>query len=150
MPSAALRGRECRIGCPNREHQAGLGFPPGQDGQLSACRPFFAESRTPVPPVRSITDRVSALVRLRRAACAIEMIPIANETIRQMVEKYDMRLPALKKLRNFTEHYDDYILKQGRDRTIDPETIRSGILTKYISTENINWIEYVTAVPTLT
>ena len=56
-------------------------------------------------------NRDSALVRLSWAACAIEMIPIANEAIRQTVEKYDKRFPALKKLRNFTEHYDDYILK---------------------------------------
>ena len=73
----------------------------------------------------------------------LKSIPIANETIRQAVEKYDKRLPALKELRNITEHYDDYLLKQGRDRTIVLESIRSGILTKYISTENIKWMEYV-------
>ena len=78
------------------------------------------------------------LVRLRRAACAIRKMPVAREAMQQAIKEYDKRLPALKDLRNITEHYDDYLLKQGRIANAD----RAGLLTKIMSPESIDWMGY--------
>lgn len=83
-----------------------------------------------------------ALARLRRAACAIEMIPIAKGTIREAIKKYDKRLPDLMKLRNISEHYDAYLLKQGKDKTIDRDIIRSSLLTKCRLNATFEWMGY--------
>ena len=83
-----------------------------------------------------------ALFRLRRAACAIKRILIARATIQQAIENYDKRLPDLKKLRNISEHYDAYLLKQGKDDTIDRETIRSSFLTKCRLNATFEWMGY--------
>ena len=83
-----------------------------------------------------------ALFRLRRAACAIKSIPIAREAIQQVIENYDKRLPDLKKLRNISEHYDAYLLKEGEDGTIDKEAIRASFLTKCRLNATIEWMGY--------
>ena len=79
------------------------------------------------------------LVRLKRAACAIKKeVPVAREAMQQAIKEYDKRLPALKDLRDITEHYDDYLLKQGRISNVD----RSKLLTKIMSPESIDWMGY--------
>ena len=87
------------------------------------------------------------LVRLKRAACAIREVPVAREAMQQVIKEYDRRLPALKNLRDITEHYDDYLLEQGRISKADrsgllARTIRSGLLTKIMSPESIDWMGY--------
>ncbi len=87
------------------------------------------------------------LVRLKRAACAIRKIPCAREAMQQAIKEYDKRLPALKNLRDITEHYDAYLLKKGQISRADREgllakTIREGLLTKTMSPESVDWMGY--------
>ncbi len=87
-----------------------------------------------------------ALVRLRRAACAIRKVPVAREAMQQAIKEYSDRLLALKNLRNITEHYDDYLLERERIYKADQsdpraKTIRSGLLTKTMSQESIEWMK---------
>ena len=58
------------------------------------------------------------------------------------MEKYDKRLSGLKQLRNITEHYDDYLLKNGREKILDLKTIRSGYMTKCVSYDSVEWMEF--------
>ena len=67
--------------------------------------------------------------------------------MQQAIKEYDKRLPALKDLRDITEHYDAYLLKKGQisraDRTgLLAKTIREGLLTKTMSPESVDWMKY--------
>ena len=83
-----------------------------------------------------------ALTRLRRAAGVINLFPYTESNLSQAMAKYDERLLGLKQWRNITEHYDDYLLNIGRDKKLDPKTIRSGYMTKCMSYDSVEWMGF--------
>ena len=111
--------------------------------QISRIR----EKRADVEPfvMRRFVDLeflVVALTRLRRAANVINLFPYTETKLSQAMEKYDKRLSGLKQLRNITEHYDDYLLKKCRNKKIDLKAIRSGYMTKCISYDSVEWMDF--------
>ena len=107
--------------------------------QISRVRQKVSDSdQFVMRPFADLEFLLVTLVRLKRAACAIREVPVAREAMQQAIKEYDKRLPALKDLRNITEHYDDYLLEQGRISKVD----RSGLLTKTMSPESIDWMGY--------
>ena len=111
--------------------------------QISRVR----EERADVEPfvMRPFVDLeflLVALTRLRRAANVINLFPYTETKLSQAMEKYDKRLSGLKQLRNITEHYDDYLLKKGKDKNIDLKTIRSGLMTKCMSYDSVEWMDF--------
>ena len=111
--------------------------------QISRVR----EERVDVEPfvMRPFVDLeflLVALTRLRRAANVINLFPYTETKLSQAIEKFDKRLSGLKQLRNITEHYDEYLLKIDRGKNIDLKTIRSGYMTKCMSYDSVEWMDF--------
>ena len=55
-----------------------------------------------------------ALNRLRRAAALAATVPSAADDLNRALADFDRAVPALGKLRDTGEHFDDYTLNRGR------------------------------------
>lgn len=56
-----------------------------------------------------------ALTRLRRAVTRAAKIASLQSDLDEYVDDFDIHLPYLKRLRNVSEHFDDYSVDRGRD-----------------------------------
>ena len=83
-----------------------------------------------------------ALTRLRRAVCALQKIPAAAEKAKLAIAQFDQRVPHVKDLRDITEHYDDYLARNGRNRRMSADRVRRGLLTKEMTQEQTQWMGY--------
>jgi hypothetical protein len=61
---------------------------------------------------------VVALTRLRRAAVLAANIPEIEPPMKGALKEFDSSLPALKRLRDVAEHFDDYAVDKGRNRAV--------------------------------
>lgn len=60
-----------------------------------------------------------ALRRLRRAAELAARVPFVQDVLRTAIDDFDSALPDLVKMRNVSEHFDDYALDSPRRRHRD-------------------------------
>ena len=63
-----------------------------------------------------------ALRRLRRAAELAARVPFAQSALCAAIRDFDQALPDLVKMRNVSEHFDDYILNNQRRRHRDVQS----------------------------
>lgn len=105
--------------------------------------------RTPISPDDEFVLRPIAefgflcvsLIRLRRAAIIAASIPSLRDKIEAALGDYDKAIPGVKKLRDIAEHFDDYILMKGRDKTIPASRIRSGLQVASWSQDSFCWLD---------
>jgi hypothetical protein len=71
---------------------------------------------------------IMALVRLRRATSLAAKVPALTVTMRKALTNFDAALPTLKSMRDIAEHFDDYAMDRGRDRTISRTAIEVGVI----------------------
>jgi len=91
------------------------------------------------------TGLIIALWRLRLAATMSAAIPGETATIEAAVATFDAALPALKRLRDVTMHFDNYALENGQRRNTignPPRLIGAADLWKYRHTpKSFTWLD---------
>jgi hypothetical protein len=66
---------------------------------------------------------IVALTRLRRATGLAAKIPQLRASLDAALEQFDKALPGLKKMRDVTEHVDDYALDRGRQKAVGRQAL---------------------------
>jgi hypothetical protein len=67
-----------------------------------------------------------ALIRLRRCVERVaKRLPELRAALRQRVETFDESVPSLVRLRNVSEHIDEYNLDEGRDVTVSRRQVQT-------------------------
>jgi hypothetical protein len=66
---------------------------------------------------------VVALTRLRRAAKLAASLSEAKSILGAALQEFDAALPDLKRMRDVAEHIDDYVIDQGRQRTVARQSL---------------------------
>lgn len=81
---------------------------------------------------------IVALTRLRRAAKLASGIPEIQNVMLQALHSFDSTLPHLKKFRDVAEHFDEYAVDQGHDKS----TRRGALEVSTISDPGptLNWL----------
>ncbi len=81
---------------------------------------------------------IVALTRLRRAAKLASGIPEIQKVMLQALNSFDSALPHLKKFRDVAEHFDEYAVDQGHDKS----TRRGALEVSTISDPGptLNWL----------
>ncbi len=65
---------------------------------------------------------------------------VSNRIINTAISEYKNRFPFTRKLRNFVEHFDDYLLNKGKDKTLS----KGGLQVYSISNDwgTLEWMGY--------
>lgn len=71
---------------------------------------------------------IVALTRLRRAGVLASKIPVIRDDMCVALKEFDRALPALTKMRNIAEHFDDYAMDQGYDRNVSRKSLEVGVI----------------------
>ena len=71
---------------------------------------------------------VVALTRLRRAAILAAKVPALTGAMQKALTNFDAALPTLKKVRDVSEHFDDYAMDRGHDRRISRMSLESDVI----------------------
>jgi hypothetical protein len=71
---------------------------------------------------------IVALTRLRRAATLAAKAPAVAASMKTALATFDNSLPMLKRMRDIAEHFDDYAVDRGRDRTITRASLEVGVI----------------------
>jgi hypothetical protein len=69
---------------------------------------------------------IVALTRLRRAAVLAATVQLIRSDILAALAEFDVTLPMLTKMRNVAEHFDDYAVDKGRDRSVRRGSLEVG------------------------
>jgi hypothetical protein len=81
---------------------------------------------------------IVALTRLRRAATLTANLPGLKTSIQNALKDFDSKLPMLKNMRDTAEHFDDYALDKGRNRSIKRGSLEVGA----IGESDFEWLGY--------
>jgi hypothetical protein len=81
---------------------------------------------------------IVALTRLRRAATLSTKVPELKAAMQNALKSFDSQLPMLKNMRDTAEHFDDYALDKGRNRSIERGSLEMGV----IGETEFEWLGY--------
>lgn len=84
-----------------------------------------------------------SLIRLRRTVILASSIPAINNEMQIALKTFDAAVPRLATLRNVAEHFDDYVLERGRDKSLTAEEFHSGLQVATWSNDEFNWLDAV-------
>lgn len=67
-----------------------------------------------------------ALVRLQRCVSRVGLnIPVLFKSLDRLVSTFDSQVPSLRKLRNVSEHIDEYNLDEGHDSSVSRREVQT-------------------------
>jgi hypothetical protein len=92
-------------------------------------------------PVADFEFLCVSLLRLRRAALLAATIPAIKPEMRAAISAYDAALPRMSMLRNVAEHFDDYVLGKGRDKSLTAAEFRSGLQASSLTVTGYRWFD---------
>lgn len=92
-------------------------------------------------PIAEFQFLCVSLVRLRRAAVLAATIPSIKREIRAAIAAYDAAIPRLGTLRNVAEHFDDYVLQRGRDKSLTATEFSASLQVLSFSDTGVNWFD---------
>lgn len=92
-------------------------------------------------PVAEFQFLCVSLVRLRRAAELAATIPGVESAMEAAILAYDAAIPRLSTLRNVAEHFNDYVLGRGRDRSLAASEFRAGLQVLSFSDATVGWYD---------
>jgi hypothetical protein len=99
---------------------------------LQATRIDRRHSKTDMEPVEIMAVEVDlhfllvALVRLQRCVNRVGAnVPELRVSLDQRANIFDSEIPSLRKLRNVSEHIDEYNLDEGRDRSVSRRQVQT-------------------------
>jgi hypothetical protein len=99
------------------------------------------DNRFVLRPVAEFEFLCVSLVRLKRAAQLAATIPSIKVKMETAIAAYDAAIPRLDTLRNVAEHFDDYVLEQGRDKSLTPPEFRAGLQVMSFSENEVFWFD---------
>jgi hypothetical protein len=80
---------------------------------------------------------IVALTRLRRAGVLATKVPSIKTDMEAALREFDAALPALNKMRNIAEHFDDYAMDVGRDSSVSRHSLEVGVVNE----TNFQWLD---------
>ncbi len=83
---------------------------------------------------------IVCLTRLRRAAKLAEGIPEIRSELTVALQEFDKALPHLKRMRDVSEHIDDYAIDRGRESSISRKQLEVSTVSNDDSSSTIEWL----------
>jgi hypothetical protein len=81
---------------------------------------------------------IVSMARLRRAARLAAGIPEIQNVMLQALSNFDSAVPHLKKFRDVAEHFDDYAIDQGREKSTRREALE--VSTMFDQGPTLDWL----------
>jgi hypothetical protein len=92
-------------------------------------------------PIAEFQFLCVSLVRLKRAAQMAATVPSIEPEMQTAIAAYDAAIPRLDTLRNVAEHFNDYVLEKGRDKSLTPAEFRAGLQVMSFSESVVYWFD---------
>ena len=81
---------------------------------------------------------IVALSRLKRAASLAAKVPEISGSMKDAIRAFNKALPELTKIRNVAEHIDDYVVGNGKDKSVKIPSLE----VASIKDEELVWLGY--------
>lgn len=92
-------------------------------------------------PIADFHYLASSITRLERAAYLIQKIPSLWKSLEPELDNFKAAIPDIKKLRDIGEHFDDYVLEKGRNKSISAADVKAGLQVFSGSNAEFEWLD---------
>ncbi len=91
-------------------------------------------------PIADFEFLAVALVRFRRAASLASKVAKLKTVMDRAIAEFDAAIPDLKTLRDVAEHFDDYAVGEGRNKSLSADEFKSNLQVKSWSEDKFEWL----------